>query len=228
MGACHRPGAGMSRAVGAFPRGPGIVHRHTGGAHRRVLGRSGARSTDGPEPGRDPPVAVAARPSRRPTPIGAGQSSWPSSGRNGPRGRMPRPSCSDGRGTCRTPGVVTVPKSSTDPSILLGRFADALGVDVSKWDRSAPANESLDAVQAELLRQLNRVTAASLDRRAQRRLINAVLLPYLSRTRTGRRLRLPTVAAEPRGALGRVRGYLARPGVGGLVIRRFGAFGQRA
>jgi len=88
--------------------------------------------------------------------------------------------------------VVTVPPPTADPAILLARFAEALVIDVSGWDDGGvPANESLDATKVELLRRLNRVTGAVLDRRAQRRLINAVLMPHLSRTRTGRRLRLP-------------------------------------
>lgn len=78
-------------------------------------------------------------------------------------------------------------------SALLTRFADALAIDASGWDRHAPANESLDATPVELRRRLNRVTAPVLDRRAQRRLINAGLMPT---TGTGRRLRCrPSIAS---------------------------------
>lgn len=88
--------------------------------------------------------------------------------------------------------VVTVPPPGGDPRVLLERFARALEIDVSTWttDGSA-ANRSLDRVQVELLRRLNRTGSVSLDRRAQRRLLNGALIPRLRAANPQRRMRLP-------------------------------------
>jgi hypothetical protein len=88
--------------------------------------------------------------------------------------------------------VITVPPRGAPSALLLSRFAEALGIDVTGWEYGAAGNESLDAVSAELLRRLNLTTSAFLDRRAQRRLNNIVLLPHLRRAQSGSRLRLPT------------------------------------
>ncbi len=88
--------------------------------------------------------------------------------------------------------VVTVPPRSADPGVLLHRFAAALGIDTSAWDTDGgAANRSLDRVQVELLRRLNRTTSTSLDRRAQRRLVQGALLPRLRAADPRRRMRLP-------------------------------------
>ena len=76
--------------------------------------------------------------------------------------------------------------------MLLRRFADATGIDVSTWKiDSAASNATLDAVQIELVRRLNQVAALSLDVRAQRRLVNVALLPRIRTANDARRLRLP-------------------------------------
>lgn len=62
--------------------------------------------------------------------------------------------------------VVTVPHRGAARRILLDRFASVVAIDISTWHDDARRNESLDAVQAELVRRLNQVTAGSLDRRA--------------------------------------------------------------
>jgi hypothetical protein len=93
--------------------------------------------------------------------------------------------------------VVTVPPRSADPGVLLGRFAAALGVDTSAWDTDGgAANRSLDRVQVELLRRLNRTTSTSLDRRAQRRLVQGALLPHLRAADPRRRMCLPESERE--------------------------------
>jgi hypothetical protein len=93
--------------------------------------------------------------------------------------------------------VVTVPPRGAAPETLLGRFAEALGVDTSAWitdDRAA--NRSLDRVQVELLRRLNLFSSESLDRRAQRRLVQGALLPRMRSAHPHRMMRLPAVERE--------------------------------
>jgi hypothetical protein len=87
--------------------------------------------------------------------------------------------------------VVTVPPRGTAPEMLLRRFGDVLGVDVTDWAPGPPANESLDDVQVELLRRLNRLALARTDRRSVQRLVNDDLVPRLARVSGGRRLRVP-------------------------------------
>ncbi len=90
--------------------------------------------------------------------------------------------------------VVTVPSRRADRNMLLRRFADVIGVDVTEWqDARAAANESLDVVQSELIRRLNQVTSAFLDIHAQRRLHTAVL-PLMGPGDPDHRRRLPTTA----------------------------------
>jgi hypothetical protein len=89
--------------------------------------------------------------------------------------------------------VVTVPRRGAGRQLLLGRFAEALGLDPTRLTAAdAPANASLDAVGVELLRAVIAQTTGRLDRRAQRRLINGQLVPLLRDERRARRpLRLP-------------------------------------
>ncbi|HVQ88547.1 MAG TPA: hypothetical protein VMT88_10235 [Actinomycetes bacterium] len=88
--------------------------------------------------------------------------------------------------------VVTVPQRPFALRALLERFADATGLDVGAWDvESVPRNESMDALQTELLRMVNHASARHLDRRGQRRLNNLTLLPRLGRPDPQRRLRVP-------------------------------------
>jgi hypothetical protein len=88
--------------------------------------------------------------------------------------------------------VVTVPPRESAPEELLHRLAAAIGFDVASWERSAEAmNESLDLVQAELIRRLNLATASYLGRRAQRRLVNDSLLPHIRKADLTRKLRIP-------------------------------------
>lgn len=88
--------------------------------------------------------------------------------------------------------VVTVPPHSAEPTMLLSRFAEALGIETTTWDiDGAATNRSLDRVQAELLRRLNVASAPALDIRAQRRLNNGSLLPQLRAADRSRRIRLP-------------------------------------
>jgi len=76
--------------------------------------------------------------------------------------------------------VITVPPPAAGRLLLLARFAAATGLDVTGWQPDPEAaNESLDLVQAELIRRLNLATAGVMDWRAQRRLVNVVLLPRL-------------------------------------------------
>lgn len=51
--------------------------------------------------------------------------------------------------------VITVPPSGSDPSLLWQRFSQALGIEALQVQFGEPANESLGAVSAELLRRLN-------------------------------------------------------------------------
>lgn len=89
--------------------------------------------------------------------------------------------------------VVTVPKRGAGGHLLLYRFAGVLGLDLTELRiDDADTNTSLDAVEVELLRVVTARTAARLDRRAQRDLINAHLVPLLRELdRPRRRLRLP-------------------------------------
>ncbi|MGP7998980.1 MAG: hypothetical protein ACLPKI_16930 [Streptosporangiaceae bacterium] len=90
--------------------------------------------------------------------------------------------------------VITVPPPGAGRLVLLARFAAATGLDVTSWQPGPEAaNESLDLVQAELIRRLNLATARVMDWRAQRRLVNVVLLPRLRAApgRPGPRLLVP-------------------------------------
>lgn len=88
--------------------------------------------------------------------------------------------------------VVTVPPRSAEPRILLDRFAAALSIDTLGWTIDGDAaNRSLDRIQVELLRRLNLATSGSLDRRAQRRLVQGALLPQMRAADPQRRMRLP-------------------------------------
>ena len=87
--------------------------------------------------------------------------------------------------------VVTVPPGGTAPSVLLGRFAEAVDIDVSGWGTGADRNESLGLVQVELLRRLNRATEGVLDERARIRLNYDVVVPRLAGIRRGPALRVP-------------------------------------
>ena len=87
--------------------------------------------------------------------------------------------------------VVTVPPRGTDPAVLLGRFAEAVGIDVRGWGTGADRNESLGLVQVELLRRLNRATDGVLDERARTRLNYDVVVPALAGTRSGPAVRIP-------------------------------------
>ena len=91
--------------------------------------------------------------------------------------------------------VVTVPPRGGDRSLLLRRFTEVIGVDIMDWEAGGDAaNESLDAVQSELIRRLNQVTSEFLDIRAQRRLVNRAVLPLMNPADPGRRRRLPVTA----------------------------------
>lgn len=90
--------------------------------------------------------------------------------------------------------VITVPRRAADPGILTRRFAGVLGIDSARLSPAAPAavNASLDAVDTELLRAVTARTAGTLDRRAQRRLINLHIIPLLRQSQRSRQpLRLP-------------------------------------
>ncbi|HEY2553381.1 MAG TPA: hypothetical protein VGI64_22680 [Streptosporangiaceae bacterium] len=90
--------------------------------------------------------------------------------------------------------VVIVPPPNRDRRILLERFAAAAGFDASGWDADGlPVNESLDSVQAELVRRLNMVAAGSWHTGTWPELLSQVVLPGLRRSgaRPERRLRVP-------------------------------------
>ena len=91
---------------------------------------------------------------------------------------------------CSRIHVVTVPPRGGDRSLLLRRFTEVIGVDIMDWDTGDDAaNESLDAVQAELISRPNQVTSEFLDIRAQRRLVNRAVLPLMNPADPGRRRR---------------------------------------
>jgi hypothetical protein len=93
--------------------------------------------------------------------------------------------------------VVTVPRAGTDPTVLLGRFSEALGIETTSWPADDVArNVSLDMVQTELIRQLNQTSAASIDHRAQRLLVHDALLSHLRPPNLTRRIRLPSSERE--------------------------------
>jgi hypothetical protein len=89
--------------------------------------------------------------------------------------------------------VVTLPKRMAGRHLLVHRFANVLGLDPTRLRADeAKANTSLDGVDVALLRAVTGRTAARLDRRAQRRLINGHLVPLLRELDRPRRpLRLP-------------------------------------
>jgi hypothetical protein len=93
--------------------------------------------------------------------------------------------------------IVTVPPVGTDPAVLLGRVADALGIDTTTWSvDDAARNVSIDMVQTELIRRLNHTSAVSLDHRAQRLLVHDAILPSLRPPNPVRRIRLPSSERE--------------------------------
>jgi Aminotransferase class-III len=93
--------------------------------------------------------------------------------------------------------VVAVPPGGVDPAVLLGRFAQALGVDTTTWSvDDATRNASIDMVQTELIRRLNQTSARSLDHRAQRVLVHDAILPSLRPPNPARRIRLPSSERE--------------------------------
>ncbi|MDQ3627779.1 MAG: hypothetical protein M3419_03015 [Actinomycetota bacterium] len=88
--------------------------------------------------------------------------------------------------------VVTVPPSGSSRRVLLERFCEAVGLDATRLlVEMGKANASLDAVQTELIRRLTRATRGDLDVRAQRRLVNAAVLPRLRAAQAARALRVP-------------------------------------
>ncbi|MEV6412978.1 hypothetical protein [Kribbella sp. NPDC051718] len=91
--------------------------------------------------------------------------------------------------------VVTVPPRGAEPTELLSRFSEALGIETTAWHTDGIAtNRSLDRVQAELFRRLNLAASPSLDVRAQRRLLNGTLLPLMRSADRSREIRLPASA----------------------------------
>jgi hypothetical protein len=92
--------------------------------------------------------------------------------------------------------VVTVPSRDADRNLLLRRFAEVIGIDITGWQGTeSRANESLDVVQSELLHRLNQITAEFLEPRDQRR-VNARLAPLMGPADPAMRRRLP-VQARP-------------------------------
>jgi hypothetical protein len=93
--------------------------------------------------------------------------------------------------------VATVPPAGTARGILLGRFSQALGVDTTSWSVDDVAgNVSMDMVQTELIRRLNRTRGARLDDRAQSRRVHDAVLPALPPPNPARRIRLPSSERE--------------------------------
>jgi Sulfotransferase domain len=89
--------------------------------------------------------------------------------------------------------VVTVPPARRDPSVLLRRFSDALGIDTTSWStHDAARNVSIDMVQTELIRRLNQTSAALRDHRGQRLLVHDAILPSLRPPNSAWRIRLPS------------------------------------
>ena len=96
--------------------------------------------------------------------------------------------------------VITVPGRGAGRHLLLERFAGVLGLDPAALrTAAADPNTSLDAVEVELLRAVTASTAARLDRRAQRGLINEHLIPLLRGLGPpqARALRLPGIGLRP-------------------------------
>ena len=93
--------------------------------------------------------------------------------------------------------VVTVPRASTSHTVLLGRFSEALGVDTASWSAlDGETNVSMDMVQAELIRRMNRLTTTAFDETAQRRRVHDALMPALRPPNPARRIRIPSSERE--------------------------------
>lgn len=88
--------------------------------------------------------------------------------------------------------VISMPPTSADPTLLWRRFASAIGVDPARYQTpDRPANESLGAAQAELLRLVNVALADDLPLRepyrygVHRPLIQEVLLEATEKRKFG-------------------------------------------
>ena len=89
--------------------------------------------------------------------------------------------------------VVTVPRPGAPVDLLWQRFAGALGIDPSGVELPGPANESLGAASAEVLRQLN----SRLEDLDYSRYVRKVKQPLAKKTLSRRRADEPAVGFEP-------------------------------
>lgn len=89
--------------------------------------------------------------------------------------------------------VVTVPRSGADAAELWARFAQVLDIDPSSCEQPVGrANETLDSVQAEVLRRVNVALADRLDfPQPYVRVVRYQLVPALAAHRSGERIALP-------------------------------------
>jgi hypothetical protein len=87
--------------------------------------------------------------------------------------------------------VLTVPPSGGPPEVLLDRFAGVLGLPAGTLPVARRRNESLGAVEVEVVRRLNIDLAGSLNQRQYLQLVNRPLRTGLAGRPASRPLRLP-------------------------------------
>ncbi|MBA2558952.1 MAG: hypothetical protein H0V07_03545 [Propionibacteriales bacterium] len=88
--------------------------------------------------------------------------------------------------------VVVVPPRGTATEVLLGRFAEATGVDpLVLACRRPEVNTALGAVEAEVLRRLNVALASELNEREYTRVVVESIIPALQKRTASPRCQLP-------------------------------------
>lgn len=88
--------------------------------------------------------------------------------------------------------VVIVPPHGTPPDVLLGRFAEAIGVDPSALTCEQPdANTAVGVAEAEVLRRLNAALAGGLNERQYARAVVQAVVPALQARTSSIRTQLP-------------------------------------
>lgn len=130
--------------------------------------------------------------------------------------------------------VLTVPPSGGPPEVLLDRFAAVLGLPAGTLPVAPRRNESLGAVEVEVVRRLNVDLAGSLTRRQYLQLVGRPLRTGLAGREGSRPLRLPlrelpwvTERSEALVAALRAGGYRVAGDLGDLTPRAAPA-GERA
>ncbi len=85
--------------------------------------------------------------------------------------------------------LVTLPRKGSPPTVLLGRFADAVGITAGVLEPVKSSNPSLGSVETEVIRRLNQGLGAKASTRGHLDLVRAII-PGLT-AHPGRPLRLP-------------------------------------